>query len=48
MLAYAMGRILEPPDRPHVDRIVADLGAKGYGLRDLVLLVVGSEPFQAK
>jgi hypothetical protein len=48
MLAYATGRVLERRDRPFVDRIVADLRTKGYGLRDLVLLVAGSEAFRTK
>lgn len=48
LLAYSLGRTLEPFDRPHVNRIVATAKAKGYGLRDLVLLVAQSEPFQSK
>jgi hypothetical protein len=48
LLAYSMGRTLQTSDRPHVDRIVADAKAKGYGLKDLVLLVAQSRPFQAK
>jgi hypothetical protein len=48
LLAYSLGRTLQAGDRPHVDRIVAKAKAKGYGLKDLVLLVVRSEPFQAK
>ena len=37
-----------PADRPHVDSIVNEARARGYGLRDLVLLVRQSEPFQAR
>ncbi len=48
LLSYATGRILETADRPDVDRIVAEAKAKGHGLEDLILLVVQSEPFQAK
>ncbi len=48
MLAYSMGRTLEPFDRQDVARIVDDTKAKGYGLRDLVLAVVQSPPFRNK
>lgn len=48
LLAYSLGRTLSPADRPHVDRIVAEAKAKGFGLADLVLLVVQSQPFRAK
>ena len=46
LLAYAVGRPIEPADRPHVDRIVQELASRGYGMRDLIHLVVASEPFQ--
>ena len=48
LLAYSLGRTLEAADRPHVDRIIQGAKAKGYGLKDLVLLVVQSQPFQTK
>jgi hypothetical protein len=48
LLAYSLGRTLEATDRPHVDRIVQGGKGKGYGLKDLVLLVVRSQPFQTK
>jgi len=48
LLTYACGRRVEKPDRPVVDRIAKDLGARGYGFRDLVELVVLSEAFRAK
>jgi cytochrome c553 len=48
LLAYSLGRTLTPADRPQVDRIVAESKAKGFGLADLVLLVVQSPPFQQK
>jgi hypothetical protein len=48
LLAYSTGRVLELADRSHVNRIVEEAKAKGYGLKDLVLLVVQSEPFQRK
>ncbi len=48
LLAYSMGRHVEPLDRPHVDQITNDLSERGYGLRDLIRLVVLSEPFRSK
>ena len=48
LFAYSLGRTLEAADRPQVDRIVNLAKAKGYGLKDLVLLVVQSKPFQAR
>ncbi len=47
LMAYAMGRPTAPGDRPHVDQILDDLDAKGNGFRDLLRLVVLSEPFRA-
>jgi hypothetical protein len=46
LLAYALGRKLAPSDRPHVDRILEELSRQGNGFRDLVRLVVLSEPFR--
>jgi hypothetical protein len=48
LLTYGMGRTLEPADGPYVDEIVAALKQRGGGLRDLVVLVAGSEPFRRK
>ena len=48
MLTYATGRMLEPVDRPEVDRIVRELKAQRYGLKDLVVLVATSKPFLSK
>ncbi len=45
LLIYATGRTLSPTDRPHVDRIVRDLEQKGWGFRDLLLLIIESKPF---
>jgi hypothetical protein len=45
LLTYASGRTLGPADRGEVDRIVAAVAAKGYGLRALVLEVVSSRIF---
>lgn len=48
LLAYATGRQLTAADRPHVDRITDELAGRGDGFRDLVELVVLSEPFRSK
>ncbi|MBT6153874.1 MAG: DUF1585 domain-containing protein [Planctomycetaceae bacterium] len=37
---------MSPADRPHVDQILKELRAHDYRLRDLVHLVVLSEPFK--
>lgn len=47
LLAYGTGRRIRPADRPHIDRIVADLAQQGDGMRDLIKQVVLSEPFLA-
>jgi hypothetical protein len=47
LLAYSLGRHVSLSDRPHVDRIVAELDTRGNGFRDLIKLVVTSEPFSA-
>ncbi|MBI4909158.1 MAG: DUF1592 domain-containing protein [Acidobacteria bacterium] len=46
LLTYACGRRMEPMDRPKVNALVRELGAKGYGFRDLMELVVASEVFR--
>jgi hypothetical protein len=48
LLAYSLGRTLAGADRPEVSRIVAAARSQGYGLKDLVLLVVQSQPFQSR
>jgi hypothetical protein len=48
LLSYSLGRTLATADRPHVAHIVAEASSQGYGLRDLVLLVVRSQPFQSR
>lgn len=47
MLAYATGRKLTVADRPEVDRIVTELKSSGYGLRDLIHLIVASTAFRS-
>ena len=48
LLSYSLGRTLTAADRPRVSRIVSEARSQGYGLRDLVLLVVRSQPFQSR
>jgi hypothetical protein len=48
LLTYSLGRTLAAADRPHVSRIVAEARSQGYGLSDLVRLVVQSEPFRSR
>ena len=47
LLAYGCGRKLVPADRPHVDALLTALGEAGDGMRDLMRLVVLSEPFRS-
>jgi hypothetical protein len=46
MLIYALGRGLEPYDRPVVNQIVAGAAANQYRFASLVLGIVNSVPFQ--
>ena len=48
LMVYGLGRTLNFTDRDDIDLIVETLAEKGYGLRDLVQLVVASEAFRAK
>jgi mono/diheme cytochrome c family protein len=48
MLTYALGRGVEPYDKPVVQGITKRLAASGYGFRTLVNQVVESLPFQAR
>jgi hypothetical protein len=45
LLTYACGRRIEALDEATVEKIVADLPMKEYGLRSLIEAVVCSEPF---
>lgn len=45
LMTYALGREIEVVDRPAIDRILADLERPKGGLRDLIRLIVLSEPF---
>jgi mono/diheme cytochrome c family protein len=48
MLIYALGRGLEPYDKPTVRTITTRLAASGYGARALVREIVHSLPFQSR
>lgn len=45
MLTYALGRKTGFHDRPQVNATIENLAGQGYGLRDLVELIVASEAF---
>lgn len=47
LLEYALGRHVEPGDRPQIDAIVAEFQRRGNGLRDLIKCVALSKPFAA-
>ena len=47
LLAYATGRHITPDDRPHIDTILANSQVAGDGFRDLIKLVVQSDPFRS-
>jgi hypothetical protein len=46
LLTYACGRKFDAADKPGIDSIAAAVAKKGYGLRDLVEMVVLSEAFR--
>jgi hypothetical protein len=48
LLTYACGRRMEALDEAAIERIVADLPKKQYGLRSLIEAVVNSEPFLSR
>lgn len=48
LLTYACGRRMEALDEATIERIVADLPKKQYGLRSLIEAVVNSEPFLSR
>ena len=48
MLTYALGRGLEPYDRPAVQRICQRLSESGYRFSSLVLGIIESLPFQMR
>ncbi len=48
MLTYALGRGLQPYDRPAVNEISRNLAAQGYPFQTLIFEVVNSLPFQSR
>ena len=48
LMVYGLGRRLSFTDQDDIDQIVSTLKQQGGGLRDLVHLVIQSEPFQSK
>jgi hypothetical protein len=48
LITYAIGRELDFSNRPQVQAVVTKWQEQGYGMRDLVHLVVASELFQGK
>lgn len=48
IMIYALGRRLAFVDRGDIDQIVTDAAKQGYGLRDLLKLIVLSEAFKTK
>jgi hypothetical protein len=48
LLTYACGRRMEALDRPQVDAILAEVGRRGDGMRDLVELVVLNGTFRSR
>lgn len=46
LLTYSLGRQLSFSDRPEVERIVASVKAKDYGLRSLIREIVQSDTFR--
>ena len=45
LLMYALGREIEVGDRPAIDSLLAELETTEGGLRDLIRLIILSEPF---
>ena len=48
MFAYALGRKLEPHDRPAVDRICEELKSNGYKMNTLIEQIVLSKQFRLR
>src|SRR5690606_5237122 len=48
VLAYALGRELEPEDMPAVRAIAATSAPLAYRFSEVVLAIVNSQPFQLK
>ena len=48
LMTYALGRGLEPADRPVVENITARLAANGHRMTVLVNAIIDSKPFQMR
>jgi hypothetical protein len=48
MLTYALGRGVEPFDKPAVEEITATLKSRDYRMTALITAVVHSKPFQMR
>jgi hypothetical protein len=48
LLTYGTGREMGTADRADIDRIVAAVRSKSYGLRSLIHAIVRSRTFQTK
>ena len=48
LLTYALGRTIEPSDRPVIDKILAQAAKEQTTLRSLIKAIARSEPFQTK
>ena len=48
LMVYALGRGLEPADRPVINTVTAKLAANGYPFRDAIYEIVNSVPFQMR
>ena len=48
LLAYAIGRKLEPHDRPTIQRLCAALEADGYKMNTLIRGIIASPQFQQR
>lgn len=48
LFTYALGRGSEPRDRKYIDHIAVEFAAGGYKMKDLIALIVTSEPFRLR
>ena len=48
LMTYALGRQLAFTDRQDLDQVIKQAAAEGYGFRDLIHLIVQSNPFLSK
>lgn len=48
MMTYALGRGVEPYDKPQLRKIVRDIAASGYKISDMIMGIVESPAFQMR